>query len=351
MSLAPINSNRSGGASLLSRRRRGGFTLVELLVTLMVLTIMASLMLFAVGSAQRAAREAKTRSMVVRLHTLLMERWDSYATRRVPLRIPPGMRMLPSPWDVGASDAATARLSALRLTMQMEMPDRWSEIFEFHNATSPNNPLIRYATYWSQLTAYKNGVPPLEPTALSRAYYRRYLQVANHPQLERYQGAECLYLIVTMATGDGTALEQFSDSEIGDIDGDGAPEFLDGWGQPISFIRWPAGFVSDIQTGDAEKDHDPYDLFRIHENAYRLVPLIYSGGADEEYGVAARPSSNTSWLPNIDVNPASDTYVGYVDPYAPFNPDDPPGEISLLGQVSPTSDQHLDNITNHLLGP
>ena len=26
-----------------------------------------------------------------------------------------------------------------------------------------------------------------------------------------------------------------------------ALEFIDGWGNPIRFLRWPAGFVSDLQ--------------------------------------------------------------------------------------------------------
>ena len=44
------------------------------------------------------------------------------------------------------------------------------------------------------------------------------------------QGAECLYMIIMNACGDGEARTLFPESSIGDTDGDGAPEFLDGWG-------------------------------------------------------------------------------------------------------------------------
>ncbi len=54
-------------------------------------------------------------------------------------------------------------------------------------------------------------------------------------------------MIVTLACGDGEAKTLFKESEIGDTDGDGAPEFLDGWKHPISFLRWAPGFDSQIQ--------------------------------------------------------------------------------------------------------
>ena len=75
--------------------------------------------------------------------------------------------------------------------------------------------------------------------------YRKYEH--HRPTSLKNQSAECLYMIVINACGDGEAKTLFSESTIGDTDGDGAPEFLDGWGHPISFLRWAPGFVSDIQ--------------------------------------------------------------------------------------------------------
>ena len=47
---------------------------------------------------------------------------------------------------------------------------------------------------------------------------------------------------------------------IGDTDDDGAPEFLDGWGRPIEFIRWPTGFAerSDLMSGNSDADHENF---------------------------------------------------------------------------------------------
>ena len=127
------------------------------------------------------------------------------------------------------------------------------------------------------------------------------------------QGAECLYMVITLACGDGEARSQFHESDIGDTDGDGAPEFLDGWGNPISFLRWAPGFDSQAQLnanllGDrpplppqnptslnatwieaANNNHDPYDMYRVDVAAFRLMPLIYSAGRDEEFDIVDAP--------------------------------------------------------------
>ena len=121
--------------------------------------------------------------------------------------------------------------------------------------------------------------------------------------------------------------------------GDGAPEFLDGWGKPISFLRWPAGFVSelqplDISTGNRnpDKDHDPFDPLRVHKEAYRLVPLIYSAGPD---GV-------------FDIRPAQDFVMG-LNPYV--DTDSGAGNQFIGDQRDGGGDGENwhDNIHNHLL--
>ena len=43
--------------------------------------------------------------------------------------------------------------------------------------------------------------------------------------------------------------DDFTDKEVHDTDGDGLPEFVDAWGQPLQFFRWPLLYHSDIQRG------------------------------------------------------------------------------------------------------
>ncbi len=43
--------------------------------------------------------------------------------------------------------------------------------------------------------------------------------------------------------------DDFSDREVKDTDGDGLPEFVDAWGQPLQFFRWPLLYNSQTQKG------------------------------------------------------------------------------------------------------
>ena len=64
--------------------------------------------------------------------------------------------------------------------------------------------------------------------------------------------------------------DDFTDKEVRDTDGDGLPEFVDAWGQPLQFFRWPLLYHSDIQRGQAFVATAP--------QTWSLVPP-YSGAA------------------------------------------------------------------------
>jgi prepilin-type N-terminal cleavage/methylation domain-containing protein len=66
--------------------------------------------------------------------------------------------------------------------------------------------------------------------------------------------AEVLYALLVEGSGPlGSVFkrEDFTDKEVQDTDGDGMPEFVDAWGQPLQFFRWPLLYHSDLQRGQA----------------------------------------------------------------------------------------------------
>jgi hypothetical protein len=289
-----------------------------LLIAISIMGILAAAAIFALASAQESARETKTRSSIAKLHGLAMDRWESYRTRRLPILLPPQ-----------PSKADEARLRALRELMRMEMPDRWTDVLD--------NPITL----------------PFRP-ALSQAYLRRYESVraekgAGFPT-PQFQGAECLYLIITMGPADEVGgIEQFRASEIGDSDADGMPEFLDGWGRPISFLRWAPGFtrlpdgtpLSDLQSGDARKDPDPFDPRRLDRTAFALFPLVYSAGPDGRFGLwnGNRGEQQFSYARNMN---------------NPYYADTSSNGQRIGSPVDELTDQpggfdYVDNLHNHLL--
>jgi len=270
-----------------ARRSPRGFTLVELLVVIVILSILSSMVLMALANTQASAREARTRSTITKLDALIAAKWETYQTRRVPLK----------PSGNSRTNTAKQRVDAIRDLMRLELPDSHDDI-----KTAP-----------SVVTARP---------AVSAAYLKRYNSATS--KTTQFEGAESLYLIVAYGLNDPDALSQFNDAEIGDFDNDGLPEFIDGWGQPISFIRWAPSFVSPIQNTDAANNHDPFDPMKQYSNAYALYPLIFSAGPDKLYELQ---NGRTTAPNNISM---------INDPYA--------GNIGLSQGAG-----SLDNITNHEL--
>lgn len=323
---------------------RNGVTLIELLITITIIATLSAAFLGASRAAMEHARAARTKSTIAKLHTLLMEHWASYTTRRVDV----DTSAIPSP--IPGETMADIRLMATRQLMRLEMPDRWSDILG--DETVPGETVANAMPSTITGAPATKHVPGYAPVSiyypvLARTYLRRYFGLnpsADAETIESNQGAECLYMIIMLATGDGEARTLFSEQDIGDTDEDGAPEFLDGWGRPIHFLRWPAGFVdqSDLMTGDPDADHDPFDHFRRDDDAYRLVPLIYSGGPDGD------PDLFTSKTLVTDPDPyflhSSTTINGTAQVGAVM--DSNPAQTN----IDPTDDgdNWLDNIHNHL---
>lgn len=100
---------------------RRALTLVELLVVIAIIGILATLFLGAMFGVMESAKVMKTRAMIVKLNNLIMPRYESYRTRRVPIQITQG-----TPVNV----AARYRVDALHELMRMEMPDRMTDIVD-----------------------------------------------------------------------------------------------------------------------------------------------------------------------------------------------------------------------------
>src|SRR5438046_8829770 len=69
----------------LTSKPRRGFTLTELLIVMMILGIMTGLALSGLAGAINLAKEQRTRAIITKIDQLVMEHYEDYRTRSVPL--------------------------------------------------------------------------------------------------------------------------------------------------------------------------------------------------------------------------------------------------------------------------
>ena len=257
--------------------RRPGLTLVELLVSISLITVVSSMFLVAYRAAATEASNIRTQSTIRKISEVLVSRMQEYENYPIQFARSPGNAFaIPVPGNAVPALPSTAdeyepkgillerlRVMLLREMIAQEMPDYYQDI-------KISAPIVK--NYWTGLVAVgpnANAGPQAIVVTASEspraARLKARLNQANpnwaskiellyqappdpnsKSELEREltrSNAEFLYLIVEDSILNGSpAIELFGKSEIGDTDGDGLLEFLDSFRQPICWVRWPTGF-------------------------------------------------------------------------------------------------------------
>jgi hypothetical protein len=89
--------------------------------------------------------------------------------------------------------------------------------------------------------------------------------------------AEMLYALLVEGRGPlGSVFspDDFTDREVRDTDNDGLPEFVDAWGQPIQFFRWPLLYHSDVQRGQVIVNSTNLNSYQAVSSTYTVGSLV-----------------------------------------------------------------------------
>ena len=364
-----------------------GFTLVELLTVIVIISMLAAISLVALNGAYTEAKIAKTRGTITKLDAAMQQIFEEFGERYEesaiddlsvgPALVPVQITSFANANFAGAVDREQTARAAIRWhliadIMRMEMPQSWAEVFD-SGQLNPDDTALQKQLGPTRIPVGTGFVEASAPAVFSYYYaaYSRY--VYSFPTTERAKPAltgpsraALLYLII--ANLNPESLESFHGSEIGDPDGDGLLKFLDAWGRPIQFLRWAPAFTGsdrqpDVVTnssvitdgisawesgpnGGAVADTvlagnfrravaqmlDPFDLNQSLQSWF-LYPLIYSAGPDGVYNLYVGEYRED---PNHDEPLSSPTSL-WMDPFRiPFGL---PGTENSGG--------HFDNIHNH----
>jgi prepilin-type N-terminal cleavage/methylation domain-containing protein len=275
----------AAGATMKTATHRRGFSLVELLVVITLIVMLIAMMGTALNAARASGNKQKTKASIKMLDEIIQRHFRSTESMSVAANIP-----------------ASGRGAAIRKQITADMPDHWDEVRHM-KANAGDFGSARQRGYVATLDA-------ISPS-------------------NTFADAECLFMIIMQGgLADCIDCSGLGSIPVGDKDNDGAPEFLDAWGEPIQYVLWPGGFQLPIGSNFFDQTTPPFDGAGSGAEGGTMRPLLVSGG----------PSK----LPSIGIHPDGVSYLSLNASGDPANSD-----IRQQGGFSSSvGDYRSDNITN-----
>lgn len=208
--------------------RRAGFTMIELLIVLAIITILMSISWVVYGMAVENARSAATRVTLVDIQQAVDAKTAALAKNNVK-----GLaQRFQASYAQGGNPSPNATISEriaeilvrkniYKEAMPTRLEDMWG--FDVTPGTADDSPL------WAIWKRKYQGLAVSDSTPRP-AGYRRDLE-----------NSELLHLFLTEGASFGDAkvnIDRITPRHIADANNNGLPEFVDDWGSPVRFYGW-----------------------------------------------------------------------------------------------------------------
>lgn len=223
--------------------RRSGFSLIEVLVVITIIALLISGLWIAIGPGMARARESNTRTLLVKLGSMIQERMQSIEA--MPIANESQLKLKsrfdhPTAANVTTMSQALADQVARRHRLRMAFPQRLEDLFGYDGAPDPYPPPA--------------GMP-IDDGAILRIWLQKtggVLLPAGHRR--ENESAKLLYIALTQG-GFGSTIDNIDPKHVAFLDpNDKAmdlPAFVDNWGNPIRFYLWPTRLVRPGGPGTA----------------------------------------------------------------------------------------------------
>lgn len=234
-----------------------GFTLVELLFVIAIISVLSTLSLGIMLSAQDDAKESATLSRIRQVEAILQIELEEYEVRRLPIRT---RDLIPGGAGVGVrvrnlrrriiADIINAELPTL-LVNQNGTPDPNDDSFVIPElgVFPTNQPSVMQPGDGIERMGFRDWLDDnfpglasdLEGVASSRVTaWSSVIAMQDIPNGKIFDlPGEYLYEALRRINLDGDpAIETLGNQAVGDSDGDGFLEIIDAWGEPLQLIIW-----------------------------------------------------------------------------------------------------------------
>ncbi len=243
-----------------NKMKRNGFTLLELLIVVAIIGTLMSLSVVVMYGFVNQAEEEATSATIQKINRMLEERIEAFdrafkGTRKdVAIR---DMRALLADPDLNGDQAdgifgvkdAVVEILAKKALFRLEFPQRLEERLAFEKTGAPlvsGLPNSMYLAICAPAARARLGLADtvaLNDPAIVAEVAARFALGASSPETE---SSELLYFALLKSGSYGAAAvdsDRFTENEVRDTDGDGLPEFIDAWGQPLRYYRWPTRLI------------------------------------------------------------------------------------------------------------
>jgi prepilin-type N-terminal cleavage/methylation domain-containing protein len=211
-----------------SAKTRPAFTLVELLVVIAIIAILASLA--AVGTIKVIAsqRSSNTQNAMQTIQKVMMEHWNfvaSEARKETGLEGPFGT--MDAIFGTDSTGGERNRAIWVKMRLMEAFPVSYIEV------VNPAN---------KNFFPYDSGIIPTSLRKYRGTYQKLLGKLTSDKAVVPHstESSACLQMALSV-TRNGVTLniDNLGSASVFDSDGDGIMEFIDAWGNPLTFFRFP----------------------------------------------------------------------------------------------------------------